>query len=762
MRLTLRTLLAYLDDRLSPTNAKEIGQKIAKSPFATELTERIRDVVRRRRLATTDESVRMIDANLVAEYLDDQLTPELVARIEQEILKSDASLAEVAATHEIIGLLREPVALEARFRDRLYAMDPSGKLDAVKTIAGSAEPQATSATVKPANSAPEWKPLEARAPVSRKLPAIILGVLAMIWLAVVLTDRNLSTTPTDSVDGNLLAASDPADSNPAVSDPLVGDDSGRHEAQKIEDAENTDIPPDVTVAANHDVAPAAIASVTDKAGNVTDSLNPNGAPSTVNTMPEIAATGTEPASSVAADPTTELPTTVAPNSASTPAATLPAATPAVAENPPQDGSAVSPDTVHPIYIRDEYGMLLVQGAESNDWKRMILLAPISQTLDQLRLHDWRSSTASATLATPGIFDATFAIDNAGWQVEAAGGSLFRILNSQEAGLAPLQGRFIISRTPATDIPDDSKVAVSLKLASGQVELTLNSMETRVAIEVTPSRVESIAPSVVAAGASDAVSSALLPWDGDFVVKVFVIDGALRIADSRTPTVLDLPRTHSATWRSLNTGEMSELQTGDATARAAMLEWASRVGSEPIDEIRKIQAQISSAFTASESVREPVLKLYEDRNPQVGAAAVQAIAVTRDVDTLMTILLQSNEELVRRAAIDGLETVANQSNAGANLVRKTLENRLPMNEVEALFSLINGLTDADARSPAVCADLIALLSSDRLAARELAFYRMEQLVGDRFSYHADSDPGRRREAIRRWQRYVERNDGQLLP
>ena len=61
MRLTLRTLLAYLDDRLLPANAKELGQKIAKSPFATELVERIREVKRRRRLAMPDKPVAMID-----------------------------------------------------------------------------------------------------------------------------------------------------------------------------------------------------------------------------------------------------------------------------------------------------------------------------------------------------------------------------------------------------------------------------------------------------------------------------------------------------------------------------------------------------------------------------------------------------------------------------------------------------------------------------------------------------------------------------
>ena len=51
MRLTLRTLLAYLDDTLEPAQASLIGQKVAESEKAQELIERIKQVTRRRRLA---------------------------------------------------------------------------------------------------------------------------------------------------------------------------------------------------------------------------------------------------------------------------------------------------------------------------------------------------------------------------------------------------------------------------------------------------------------------------------------------------------------------------------------------------------------------------------------------------------------------------------------------------------------------------------------------------------------------------------------
>ena len=42
MRLTLRTLLAYLDDLLEPGQSREIGEKISESGYASTLVDRIR------------------------------------------------------------------------------------------------------------------------------------------------------------------------------------------------------------------------------------------------------------------------------------------------------------------------------------------------------------------------------------------------------------------------------------------------------------------------------------------------------------------------------------------------------------------------------------------------------------------------------------------------------------------------------------------------------------------------------------------------
>jgi hypothetical protein len=128
MRLTLRTLLAYLDDVLEPAQAKELGEKIAESSVATALVNRMREVMRRRRLSApaVQGAGAGIDANRVGEYLDNTLSPEAVADIERVCLESDVHLAEVAACHQILTLvLGEPVDVPVESRERMYALGPS-------------------------------------------------------------------------------------------------------------------------------------------------------------------------------------------------------------------------------------------------------------------------------------------------------------------------------------------------------------------------------------------------------------------------------------------------------------------------------------------------------------------------------------------------------------------------------------------------------------------------------------------------------------
>jgi hypothetical protein len=137
MRLTLRTLLAYMDDILDPADQEELARKIEASPFATELIHRSRDAVRRLRLSAPEVLAgeegdlhggdNILDANTAAEYLDSVLTPDEVVEFERHCLEAgpnaDMLLAEAASCHHILTLvLGEPAEVDADLRQRMYAL----------------------------------------------------------------------------------------------------------------------------------------------------------------------------------------------------------------------------------------------------------------------------------------------------------------------------------------------------------------------------------------------------------------------------------------------------------------------------------------------------------------------------------------------------------------------------------------------------------------------------------------------------------------
>jgi hypothetical protein len=225
-------LLAYLDDTLEPEQARLIGQKVAESDAAQELIARIKQVTRRRRLTTppTAGPGAKLDINTIADYLDNALSPEKLAEVEEICLSSDVHLAEIAACHQILTLvLGEPILIPPTARQRMYRLIRGREAIPNRAVRAAGIGQGAQELLAPGGNgeAEGIGPSLSRAAGIRGLmpvaaACLLLAAVAALWLAL----RTGSGPPVTKVEPaagapavpTVVASNQPAPASPAPAD----------------------------------------------------------------------------------------------------------------------------------------------------------------------------------------------------------------------------------------------------------------------------------------------------------------------------------------------------------------------------------------------------------------------------------------------------------------------------------------------------------------------------------------------------------------
>lgn len=125
MRLTMRTLLNWINHNLSEEDAALVALKVEESELAKALKNQIEEVMQRPRLVAPAviDGTPLGNANSSAEYLDNAMDSSMTVEYEKFCIHSDVILGEVAACHQILSeVLNQTLEISPEFRTRLCSL----------------------------------------------------------------------------------------------------------------------------------------------------------------------------------------------------------------------------------------------------------------------------------------------------------------------------------------------------------------------------------------------------------------------------------------------------------------------------------------------------------------------------------------------------------------------------------------------------------------------------------------------------------------
>ena len=736
MRLTLRTLLAYLDDQLAPAEAKEIGAKLQDAPAARALADRAKESIRRRRLgvpgdptaggdaAAAAPSGPVPDPNEVAAYLDNALPPDRVAAVEQACLDDDAALAEVAACHQILTqVLSEPARVRPATLARLKALAPA------------ADPSADGPPPPPpASVGPAARPAPAKVPdagrsfesglpehlrTSRRgwgwVPWVAALGLGGLWLGSLAMDDDLFG-PADPAgrladldpgaagfapgEGPAVAPAVPgpadAPTEPAVPDePAVDPD----EAARLAATLPLDPPPpEQTPRAGAPESPAA-----GGAAEVASAEGESPTPGEGEMSPaDSGASPGAPADADAAD--------AAPPAAGAPRVTLAGGRGLHAFDPDRGG----------FYAVE-------QGA---------------------------AVPAGVPLLVPGPLRAELAVEGLPVGVELPGGTR-AALGAGPAGIAPL----------------------SIAVEAGRVRLTGGGGPGgggagggNTAVVLTAGGAGwAVAPS---AGASAGLLvTPRLPRGAEAEVRGNPVAATLFVAGGPA-TVTDLAPGSPREPVELPAGTASAVVTdaGVLAAPAAgsvaldpaagVPDWVA--GADPTRADAMRADQFAEALAPGQPLTVTLPPLADADREIPARQAVEAMALAGEAGDLARAMKRTPHPTVVLAAADGLRSMLGRTPGGDAAVRDAIAREFPPEVRLELSRLLDRLSDAEARDPGVGGSVVGLLESDQLAVRTLAIDELERLAGVTHSFRPLDSAGSRASAVRRWRTHLQRVGAILDP
>jgi hypothetical protein len=724
MRLTVRTLLAWLDHVLPADEHGELDAKVAGSAAAQQLVDRIRRVVKQPTISPPRLDGRGLaaDPNSVAEYLDNCLEHDRLEAFERICIESDAHLAEVAACHEILATLaRDPAAtapLDAAGRRRLLeAMRHHSA--AVSTDDGHHEQVMDARQIPATREAAPTQPLGAASPRRRASRtawgAAAAAVALLVSLGFLLTE--VIGRPR-GVQRDALAPPEVAGDSP----PIAAAPAHEPPGAAVEDGPSGQaVEPGPTVVES---PPATVALVPAEP-------DPPKPEPTEPTELEAAAPKPEPAAVAAVPPASVGPQPSVPQGdalaiAAAPVTAPAAATPSVPPAPAQKSAAPSGGEATLGFVTGE-GLLIQRHTDQGHAA-------------------WAALVPGAALGPREELIAPF-----GFQPDLnVRGVTIRLLPGTRATItADADGtprvEVVFGRAVVRSARPDARVGVTAGGLTGTITAGLAGPA---AISLDLDRVPGTDPTTEAAR----VRASVIAVNGGIVWKQggVAADGSQRLLDGIAAEGMLDART-SIAWESVapDLGRIVQLD--------ALPAWV--VTAPQVDKLQRNAAEaLGARIRDTGSLEQSLRELADDRRVENRVLAASTLALLGDFDAAVELLcaeaagrrLEQRQWATLEAATVPL-ALARGAKAAARL-RTAFEDRGPHGKAEELFAMARGFSDAELATGAAEA-LVAALDDPDLVVRRYAIKCLCDIVqasaADRLRYRADGLPDPRREGAAWW-------------
>lgn len=753
MRLTVRTLLAYLDGVLDAESSEVLAKKINESDFAGNLAARVRDSIGNPQIGSPAVGAThpIEDPNTVAEYLDNVLQAQHVPEVEKVLVDSDVHLSEAAACHQILTLvLSRPANVSPEVRDKMYRLcnqlsnDPtsasmaesisdSGVLPNPTASTGTAtgvaqdaasggvqNSAAASASTRPAKtngyagSKPKTHDSSSAVPdylrsgrSARALPVLItLGLLAVLGYIVVQAFKNplknIAKGNTEVSAENPLEVSQdqagPEGFGPVGEDPNMvvvaetQENSSDQDTQNVSPASSvaTSIPP-VKPEVSESESDAAAETETQNASSDTEAT-PSVTPAPVTTEP--------------VDPVTPAPVPSEPEM-SEPVAPATVEDPAPSDNgdpaPPENAQVVEMKAVGKN--KQDESLLIAAGTEPGTWTRLKTDAPVISELAIINPPSFRN-----VLQLEGGFDLTL--------VDATELSFVATESAPEMRLA--SGKVLItSATPTT--------AFTIVVNQRRGTLTLADATSVASVQVTQFRAPSIDPlnggtPVPVIAVQACAGGAVLQWEGEG-------EAALETGDR---------------WHTI--GEAAEI-----SRTAGIPSWASEEPAKGIDIDTLARRGLLEQIVENKTVDVSLHEALTFRRAEVASLAARTLLMMGDCDPYFGgsgILNSAEQKSHWERHFEALQSTLARGPEHAQLL---LDSMQEMNaaEAEVLYNTLVGYTD-DQLAGGQDFELIEGLNSTSMPVRVLSCLALRQLTGENYIFQADKPAARRAGAVKKWE------------